>query len=668
MALLSDFIKDIFHAWRPPPRLTLSEWADKYGYLSAESSAEAGKWHTISYQKGMMDAFTDPTVEQITVMKSARVGYTKIINMAIGYHIHHDPCTMMVVQPTIEDAEGYSKEELSPMIRDTPVLRNLVSDAKTRDKNNTILQKNFPAGTISMVGANSPRGFRRVSRRIVLFDEVDGYPPSAGTEGDQIKLGIRRTEYYWNRKIVAGSTPTVDELSRVQKMFNESDQRRYFVPCPHCDHPQYLKFGGKNDKFGLKWPEGEPHAAYYVCEKNGCIIDHSHKKWMCDEAARRQKADPTCKYGWIPTAPGNGKHAGFHIWAAYSYSPNASWGDLAAEFLDAKEDPLKLKTFVNTVLGECWAESYSAKLGAEAIAERAEEYQLMTVPMRGLILTAAIDVQDNRLAIVVRAWGEDEESWLIYWAEIHGDPADLSASGPWAQIDSILLQEFPHESGAKMRVRAAAVDTGGHFTHEAYMFCRTRKSRHVLAIKGMNKPGRPPLAAKPSRQDINYKNQMISKGVELWMVGTDTIKETLFARLKIAPTDENPNGAGMYHFPLGISQDYFKQLTAEKQIIKYRNGHSYRTWFKKDGARNEALDCEVYNYAVLQYIYTRTSRATIWLQAKSKLGRIMTDKDKSPDDEKPDTPEPPPPPPPIAARRQAQAARRRKTGFVNKYK
>ena len=227
-----------FLAFKPPKKLTLSEWADEYAYLSAESSAEGGRWRTLPYQKGIMDAITDPNVEQVTVMKSARVGYSKILNHIIAYHVHMDPCPIMIVQPTIEDAAGYSKEEIAPMIRDTKCLRGLIADAKAKDSTNTILQKQFPGGTLSLVGANSARGFRRVSRRIVLFDETDGYPATAGTEGDQIKLGIRRTEYYWNRKIVAGSTPTVQDFSRIEQLFGQSDQRKYYVPCPDCGHMQ----------------------------------------------------------------------------------------------------------------------------------------------------------------------------------------------------------------------------------------------------------------------------------------------------------------------------------------------------------------------------------------------------------------------------------------------
>lgn len=640
---LDQLIAETFRAWAPPPKLSLSEWADQYAYLSAESSAEAGKWHTLPYQKGIMDAFTDPTIEQISVMKSARVGYTKILNNIIGYHIHYDPCPIMLVQPTIEDAEGYSKEEIAPMLRDTPVLRGLVADARSRDSNNTIVQKNFPGGTLSLVGANSPRGFRRVSRRVVLFDEVDGYPPSAGAEGDQIKLGIKRSEFYWNRKIASGSTPTVTEQSRIEKMFMESDQRRYFVPCPHCGEKQFLKWGGKDEPYGIKWPEGDPMSAYYVCEKNGCIIDHSHKKTMIENGE------------WRATADGNGKHAGFHIWAAYSFSPNATWGHLATEFLDSKDDPLKLKTFVNTALGETWEEEYSARLDAEGIGDRAENYDMLTVPKGALLLTAGIDVQDNRIAVVVKGYGVDEESWLINWTEIHGDPSDLSATGPWAQVDNVLQQEYLHESGAAIKVRAAAVDTGGHYTHEVYVFCRERKKRHIIAIKGSSTPGRPALG-KPSRQDVNYKNQTIKKGVDLWLIGVDTIKTTIYSRLK-----KTGAGAGIMHFPRGVPHEYFEQLTAEKQSTRYVNGFPKRSWVKKSGARNEALDCEVYAYAALQYFYTRVNRATLWLQLQKLLAKV--------DGNAPTTQDDPPPAPVLPSpRRNAVPPSRRRNGFVKGWK
>lgn len=644
-------VAEVRGAWAPPQKMRLSEWSDEYAYLSAESSAEAGKWRTIPYQRGIMDAVTDPGVEQISVMKSARVGYTKIINNTVGYFIHQDPCSVQVVQPTIEDAQGYSKEEIAPMLRDTPVLAGLVSEVKSKDTDNTILQKAFPGGILALVGANSGRGFRRVSRRVMIFDETDGYPASAGTEGDQIKLGIKRTEYYWNRKIIAGSTPLIDETSRIQKLFNQSDQRRFFVPCPHCDAPQFLKWGGKDEKFGIKWPDAEPEKAYYVCEKNGCVIEHKDKRWMIEEADRRQQANPKCPYGWKATAPGNGKHAGFHIWAAYSYSPNATWGDLAREWIDSKDDPKTLQTFVNTALGEVWTQNYSAKIGAEGLAARAENYKLLNIPARGLILTAGVDVQQNRIAVKVKAWGEGEESWLINYTEIHGDPADISKAGPWAQVDSVLLQEYQHESGAKLKVQATAVDTG-HFTHEAYIFCRARKRRRVIAIKGSSTAGKAAIG-KPSLQDINYKNQVIQKGVSLFLLGTDTIKNTIYGRFKM----EKKEGPGVCHFPIGgLPDNYYKMLTAEKQVTKYVNGFPKRYWWKKDGDANEAFDCEVYAYAALQYYYTRTNRNTVWLQARQILDNLKPVKADG------ETPQPSPKTPP------KKSPPRRKTGFVKGWK
>lgn len=256
--------------FRPPRKLTLSEWADEYAYLSAETSAESGKWHSYPYQRGIMDAITDRNIERVVIMKSARVGYTKIINHAIAYHIHQDPCPMMVVQPTDQDAEDYSKDEIGPLFRDTPVLQDLVAEDKSRTSTNTLRKKIFPGGQLLLVGANAPTGFRRVTVRVVFFDEVDGYPAEAGTEGDQIRLGIRRTDTFWNRKIILGSTPTTKGYSRVENYFELTDQRRYFVPCPFCGHMQYLRFPQ------FKWETGKPETTKYECEKCQELIISIH--------------------------------------------------------------------------------------------------------------------------------------------------------------------------------------------------------------------------------------------------------------------------------------------------------------------------------------------------------------------------------------------------------
>lgn len=600
---LARVIAGVRAAFRPPPKIPLSQWADDHAYLSAESAAEPGRWSSYPFQRGIMDAFTDPLVEQVTVMKSARVGWSKIINNVVGYHMHGDPCPIMVVQPTIEDAKGYSKEEIAPMLRDTACLAGLIGEARAKDADNTVLQKKFPGGVLSMVGANSPRGFRRVSRRIVLFDEVDGYPSSAGSEGDQIKLGIKRTETFWNRKIGAGSTPTIAGISRIERLFQASDQRRFFVPCPSCGEKQFLKWGGREYNYGIKWPEGEPEKAYYVCEHNGCIIEHTQKRWMVERGE------------WIATNPTNGKHAGFHIWAAYSYSPNATWGDLAKEFLECKNDPELLQTFVNTTLGEVWEEEYTAKLGAEGLELRAEPYELMTVPEGALVLTAGVDVQANRLEYLVRAWGANEQSWLVNYGQVFGDPSQQEV---WNQLDDVLASKYRHATGVEMRIFAVAVDTGA-FTHECYAYVRKwRKSKrpYVIAIKGSSRPGRTALG-KATWQDINFKNQAIKKGVALYPLGTDTIKSTIHGRLKL----NEPSGAGVYHWPIGLPPEYFKQLVAERQITKYKNGYPVKVWVKRGGDRNEALDMEVYAYAALLFLITRFNPASFWRQLQNALDK-----------------------------------------------
>ena len=593
MTSITELEKKAYAAFKPPKKLSLSEWADEFAYLSAESSAEGGRWHTLPYQKGIMDAVTDPNVEQITVMKSARVGYSKILNHIIAYHIHQDPCGIMVVQPTIEDAAGYSKEEIAPMIRDTKVLTNLVSDAKTRDSNNTILQKQFPGGVLSLVGANSARGFRRVSRRIVLFDETDGYPASAGTEGDQIKLGIARTQYFWNRKIVAGSTPTIKDFSRIERLFEQSDQRRYYVPCPHCGHMQYLRWPN------MRWQDDDPSTASYACEECGALIPHSKKRWMVERGE------------WRATQPSNGRHAGFHIWAAYSYSPNAEWSNLVEEFLLSKNDPEQLKTWINTTLGECWEDEYASKVGADGLMDRAavEKYEKGVPPKEVLMLSLGCDVQDDRLSMSLWGIGRNEEMYLVDRKVIYGSPARADL---WKQMDEVLTDKYKNEDGFELKIESAAIDTGGHFTQEVYQYVRERSHLGLIGVKGMGQKGKPPIG-KPTKVDINFSGKALRKGVQLFPVGVDTIKTTLHNRLKDAEL-----GDGYIHFYPTITTDYFQELTAERQVLRYKHGYQERVWVKKSNARNEALDEMVYAYAAFCRFKQRYDRRTIWDQLEKR--------------------------------------------------
>ena len=587
--------KKAYLAFKPPRKLSLSEWADEYAYLSAESSAEGGRWRTLPYQKGIMNAITDPNVEQVTVMKSARVGYSKILNHIIAYHIHQDPCSIMVVQPTIQDATGYSKEEVAPMIRDTKCLQGLVSDAKSKDSTNTLLQKQYPGGTLSLVGANSATGFRRVSRRIVLFDETDGYPASAGTEGDQIKLGIKRTEYFWNRKIVAGSTPTIKDFSRIEKLFNQTNQQRYYVPCPKCKEYQYLK-----------WPnliatvrENDPDTAAYECEHCKYHIPHSKKRWMVERGE------------WRATYPGNGKHVGFHIWSAYSYSPNASWSNLVEEFLECKQDPEQLKTWINTTLGETWEDEYASKVGAESLMERAAaaKYEKGVPPKEALVLCMGCDVQDDRLSMSVWGIGRNEEMFLVDRKVIYGSPARADL---WKQMDEVLMSTYKTKDGYELKIESSAIDTGGHFTQEVYQYVRERSQLGLIGIKGASQKGKPPLG-KPTAQDITFSGKALKRGVKLFPVGVDVIKTTLHNKLRDAEI-----GEGYIHFFPTITQDYFEELTAERQVLRYRNGYQERIWVKKSSARNEALDEAVYAWAAFQRFQQRYDRRTMWDQLEKR--------------------------------------------------
>ena len=610
MTSIAELEKKAYAAFKPPKKLSLSEWADEFAYLSAESSAEGGRWHTLPYQKGMMDAVTDPNVEQITVMKSARVGYSKILNHIIAYHIHQDPCPIMVVQPTIEDAAGYSKEEIAPMCRDTKCLKGLISDAKAKDSTNTILQKQFPGGTLSLVGANSARGFRRVSRRIVLFDETDGYPlGGAGTEGDQIKLGIARTQYYWNRKIVAGSTPTIKDFSRIERLFNQSDQRRYYVPCCHCGHMQYLRWPN------MRWQNDDPETTCYACEECGVLIPHSKKRWMVERGE------------WRATQPGNGRHAGFHIWAGYSYSPNAQWSNLVEEFLLSKNDPEQLKTWINVTLGECWEDEYASKVGAEALMERAakEKYEKGIPPREVLMLSLGCDVQDDRLSMSVWGIGRNEEMYLIDRKVIYGSP---SRPDLWKQMDEVLMGKYVDEDGNEMKIESAAIDTGGHYTHETYQYVRERAHLGIIGIKGVGQKGKPPLG-KPTKVDINFSGKALKKGVKLFPVGVDVIKTTLHNRLK----DSEP-GEGYLHFYPTITPDYFEELTAERQVLKYKNGYQERVWVKKSSARNEALDEMVYSWAALEKLLQTFDRRTIFNQFERERNNIESNNESKLDSKK----------------------------------
>jgi len=542
----------------PPPELTISEWADQSRRLSSESAAEPGRWRTgrAEYQRAIMDAISDPAVESVVMMSAAQIGKTEIVNNVVGFHIAHDPAPMLVVQPTLDMAQSWSKDRLAPMLRDTPDLKNKVKDPRSRDSGNTTLHKIFMGGHVTTCGANSPSSLASRPVRIVICDEVDRYPPSAGTEGDPVSLARKRAATFHNRKIVMVSTPTVKGASRIEAAYETSDKREFWVPCPHCDHRQTLAWAN------VQWQTERPETAVYVCPECGAA-------WSDAERLRAVASGE-----WRASSEFTGV-AGFRL--SGLYSPWTTLADATRDFLQAKKLPEMLRVWVNTYLAETWEES-GERVDDIGLAERCEDYG-KSLPEGVVLLTAGVDVQDDRLEVEIVGWGRDEESWSIDYRTLWGDPAGPAV---WGDLDSVLKETWVHPRGVELSIRCAALDSGGHHTQAVYTFVRGREGRRIFAIKGVGGEGKP-LVGRPSRNNVGK--------VRLFPVGVDTAKDVVFSRLRIQ--DE---GAGYCHFPAHYDDEYFRQLTAEQRVERYHKGYTRREW-RKVRPRNEALDCRVYALA-----------------------------------------------------------------------
>lgn len=581
---------------RPEQPLTVSEWADKHRRLSSKASAEPGPWRTsrTPYLREPMDCLSSTSaVQRVVMMFAAQTGKTEAGANWLGYVISHAPGPLLAIQPTVEMAKRLSKQRLESLINETPCLAERVAPARSRDSGNTMFSKEFPGGMMVLTGANSATGLRSMPCRYIFCDEIDAFPSDVDGEGDPVSLAEKRATTFARRKILLTSTPTVKDFSRIEAEYERSDQRRFYVPCPCCNVMQWLKWAQ------LKWENNEPSTAAYECEVCHDRFAEIHKPAML----RRGE--------WRATAPSNGKTAGFQLSGLYSPLGWLSWADMVDDFLRAKTDAPMLKSFVNTRLAETWEEDFASKVSADGLLERCEHYQAAMVPEGGLALTVGVDVQDNRLAISVWAWGREEEGWLLDHQEIYGDP---SRQELWKQLDEVVLREWPHAVGPAMRPDVVAIDSGGHFTAEVYQYARERGRQGVVAIKGQSQRGKPPIG-KGSKVDVNYQGRTLKRGALVYPVGGDTVKTTLFGRLK-----HNEQGAGFLHFHMGTTGEYFEQLTAEKQVLRYnRGGFPTREWVKKPSARNEALDCLVYAYAGLNLMYQRFDRRTIWDQLEKRL-------------------------------------------------
>lgn len=581
--LAFDGAADLLAAWQdglaPEPALLVSDWADAHRLLGSRAAAEPGPWRTsrTPYLRAIMDALSPAhPARRVVFMKGAQVGGTECGNNWIGYVIHHAPGPMLAVQPTTELAKRFSDQRIDPLLEETPALRARVAPARARDSGNRQLSKEFPGGQLVMTGANSAVGLRSMSARFLFLDEVDAYPWDVEGEGDPVALAEARARTFgWRRKTLMVSTPTIAGLSRIEREFLATDQRRFLVPCPHCAALQALRFER------LVWDKGAPDTVRYHCEECERPIGEQHKTAMLAGGE------------WRPTAVSPDPHAiGFHLSALYSPVGWFGWAQLARDWEAAQGDERALKTFRNTVLGETWQERGDAP-DWQRLYDRRESWPVGGVPMEGLFLTAGVDVQRDRLEASVWAWGADRQSWLVEHRVLDGAP---HLPAVWAALRGMLGERWRHASGHLLPIAIAAIDSGdGLTTAEVYAFVRRGGTARTIAIKGQD--ALRAAIGSPSATEVR-RNGTRMGGVRVWPVGSSFLKGESYAWLRLErPTAES--GAafppGYVHLPVhAAGEEFCRQLTAEQLVARRaRNGYRKLEWVKTR-ERNEALDCRVY--------------------------------------------------------------------------
>jgi phage terminase large subunit GpA-like protein len=561
-----NLFRRILKTVAPPLDIKPSGWAEQNLVLN-ESALSNGKWRpdTAPWQPEIMDAVKDPTVEKIVIMSASQGGKNVIVNTIIGYYVDVDPCPIMLIEPSLELAEDYSKRRLAPLISDTRVLREKIHEAKSRDSNNTILLKLFPGGSLNLVGANSPRSLASKPIRVVIADEIDGFELSAGKEGDPLKLADRRSTTYWNRKKIYVSTPVLAGFSRIEQEFLKGTQERWNIECPNCGDYQYINMQGIKFKHEQD-AKGNYKAWDITFQCPACLEKFDEYTW---------KQQPG---KWVAYNPAAKKVRSFH-WNAFIY-PWGSWEDIVLEWLTVKKDPEQHKVFKNTVLGLPWEET----LGQEEyqfLLDRREEYPA-ELPDGVLLLTAGVDTQDDRLEYEIVGWGRGEQTWGIEYGVIMGKPDKPET---WQTLSDKLGQVFRFTSGIGLKVACALVDSGGHYTQDVYEWCHKNECRKIFACRGMSRPGLSIIhsTARSKKENCRYFN-----------LGVDGGKTRILSRVQI----KQP-GDGYYHYPLGdrgYDQTYFQGLLSEYQDTEKQGGKLKLVWKKRSSnIRNEPLD--VRNYA-----------------------------------------------------------------------
>lgn len=552
-----------------PPSLSVAEWADEYRYLSSEASSKRGKWKSLCFQVKPQQDVTDPAVRALVLMWCSQLGgKTEVVNNTIGRFIDLDPRPMLLLQPTVEMGETWSKDRLAPMLRDTPRLKGKVRDSKSRESGTTILHKVFLGGHLSIVGANAPSGLSSRPIGALFCDEVDRYPPSAGNEGDPIALAEKRTESFWDAVKIYTSTPTIKGASRIEVEFEQTDKNYWFCPCPGCKQMQTLKWAQ------VRWDDGRPEEAWYECESCKMRWTDDQRRWAIEFGE------------WRATAAFNGKR-GYHLNGIYClFKQQRGFRNrlhqMVVQFLEAKAGGKEtLKTWTNTFLAETWEEE-GEQPDVNVIEARAENYGPQ-LPAGVLALVAVGDAQQDRLEGLILGVGLGYELWAIQTGRFMGSP---ERDEVWQAFDQFIQQEFEHPSGSKLRVVRTFIDSG-HKPEAVYRFCKPRHARGVFPIKGATTPGSP-LCSPPRKWG--------SMKVTGFLIGTDTAKRMVYDRLKIEDA-----GPRYIHFPIGFGFDreFFEQLTAEKLTTEFRNGFPKFVWVKVRD-RNEGLDMMGYGFGAIE--------------------------------------------------------------------
>ena len=534
---------------------SLSRWLEQVVRLPPGIASSPGPLKLHPYQRSIADAIADPRVERVSVLKSARIGFTTCLVGAIAHFIVREPSPVLVLMPTESDARGLMVDDIEGLFAESPKLADhLPMPHPGRSDRNTLVHRLFKDGSLKIVAAGAPRNMRRHSARILLIDEVDACQATA--EGDAVALALQRTLTWPNRKIVIGGTPLDELTSTIARLYADSDMRVWKVPCPYCHQFSEITWEA------ISWPEGRPSEAVWTCPKCGGEVEERHKARM---AARGR---------WSAQNPERGpRHVGFKISALASLLPNAAWGTLATEYVKAKDDPALLRVFWNTILGLPWA-AEGAAIDEAALMQRAEPISLDVIPAEVLLLTCGVDCQDDRLELVICGWTKTGACVMLAYEVIHGAIDDDLT---WRQLDDLLRQRWNHPLGGQLKIDACAID-GGDGAHLAHVlaFCRARAARRVMCIKGAPGFARPPLLASKSK---------MKGGGRLWICGSDTVKSRLF--------DQMQRGTAI-RFSNTLPAVFYEMLASERVILHQVAGKPVKRFERIKGMRAEALDATVY--------------------------------------------------------------------------